>query len=167
MRLDPVKREGAVASDLEQQLGQLDELLGLLDASALRRAQEALENQISELTERLEMTRQALVHAQIQRRRLARARLLLEESAPVTNGDVDPAFRPASSLAESLPASSLAESLPASSLAESRPDVSPQRLPAITAPFIANRRHSEERRSNGDRREEDDRRKGEKFPPAS
>ena len=158
MRLDPVKREGAVASDLEQQLGQLDELLGLLDASALRRAQEALENQISELTERLEMTRQALVHAQIQRRRLARARLLLEESAPETNGDVDPAFRPASSLAESLPAPSLAES---------RPDVSPQRLPAITAPFIANRRHSEERRSNGDRREEDDRRKGEKFPPAS
>ena len=53
-----------MASELEQQLGQLDELLGLLDASALRSAQEALEYQIAELSERLEVTRQALAQAQ-------------------------------------------------------------------------------------------------------
>lgn len=132
-----------MASDLEQQLGQLDELLGLLDASALRRAQEALENQIAELTERLEVTRQALVHAQIQRRRLARARLLLEEAAPESNGDVDPAFRPVSS-----------------------PVASPQLLPEITAPFVADRRQSDDRRANGDRRQEEERRKGKTLPAA-
>lgn len=97
MRLDPLQCGGAVASELDQQLSQLDELLGLLDASALRGAQEALENQIAELTERMEVTRQALSQAQVQRRRLARARLLLEESSThePTNGNGDPALRPA------------------------------------------------------------------------
>jgi len=137
-----------VASDLEQQLGQLDELLGLLDASALRSAQEALEYQIAELTERLEVTRQALAQAQSQRRRLARARLLLEESAHETNGNGDPALRPASSPAEPQPAES------------------PPQSPTTTAPFVAERRQSAERRTNGDRREDDDRRKGQPLPPA-
>jgi multidrug resistance efflux pump len=81
-----------VATDLEQQLVQLDELLGLLDAKALRSAQENLEHQIAELTEQLEATRQSLAHAQAQRKRLARARLLLDESASDTNGNGDPAL---------------------------------------------------------------------------
>ena len=151
-----------MASDLEQQLGQLDELLGLLDASALRRAQEALENQIAELTERLEVTRQALVHAQIQRRRLARARLLLEESAPEGNGEVDPAFRPGDVDPAFRPGDVDPAFRPASS-----PAAAPQRLPEITAPFVADRRLSEERRANGERREVQDRRKNEKTPPAA
>jgi hypothetical protein len=160
-----------MASDLEQQLGQLDELLGLLDASALRRAQEALENQIAELTERLEVTRQALVHAQIQRRRLARARLLLEESAPEGNGEVDPAFRPgdvdpAFRPGDVDPAFRPGDVDPAFRPASS-PAAAPQRLPEITAPFVADRRLSEERRANGERREVQDRRKNEKTPPAA
>jgi deoxyribodipyrimidine photolyase-like uncharacterized protein len=80
------------ATDLEHQLEQLDELLSLFDASALREAQESLEHQIADLTERLEVTRQALAQAHAQRRRLARARLLLEGSAPSAgkpNGDAE------------------------------------------------------------------------------
>jgi hypothetical protein len=65
---------------MEHQLEQLEELLSLFDGQALREAQEAVEHQIAELTERLEVTRQALAQAQAQRRRLARARLLLEEA---------------------------------------------------------------------------------------
>ncbi|MGZ4462089.1 MAG: hypothetical protein ACXVZP_04555 [Gaiellaceae bacterium] len=68
-----------MGAELEQQLEQLEELLSLFDGHALRDAQEALEHQITSLTERLEVTRQALAQAQSQRRRLARARLLLEE----------------------------------------------------------------------------------------
>jgi len=151
-----------VASDLEQQLGQLDELLGLLDASALRSAQEALEYQIAELTERLEVTRQVLAQAQAQRRRLARARLLLEESAHETNGNGDPAFAPASSPADGEPAYA-----PVSSPAEPQPIESPPQPTAATAPFVAERRQSAERRSNGERRENDDRRKGQRLPPAA
>ena len=137
-----------MASELEQQLGQLDELLGLLDASALRSAQEVLEYQIAELSERLEVTRQALAQAQAQRRRLARARLLLEESAHETNGNGDPAFQPVSSPAKPQPA------------------VSPPQPPTATAPFVAERRLVEERRANGERRQSDDRRKGQRLPPA-
>ena len=81
-----------MASDLEQQLVQLDEVLGLLDASALRGAQEALENQIAELGERLEVTRQALAQAQAQRKRLARARLLLDQPAQENGTNGDPAL---------------------------------------------------------------------------
>jgi multidrug resistance efflux pump len=81
-----------VATDLEQQLVQLDELLGLLDAKALRSAQEALEHQIAELSERLEATRQSLAQAHAQRKRLARARLLLDDTAKETNGNGDPAL---------------------------------------------------------------------------
>ena len=137
-----------MAPDLDQQLGQLDELLGLLDASALRSAQEALEYQIAELTERLEVTRQALTQAQAQRRRLARARLLLEESAHETNGNGDPAFRPVSPPVEPQPAETSAP--PAASLPPA----------TTTAPFVAERRQSEERRANGLRRQTVDRRKG-------
>jgi hypothetical protein len=131
-----------LASDLEQQLGQLDELLGLLDASALRSAQEVLEYQIAELSERLEVTRQALAQAQAQRRRLARARLLLEESAHETNGNGDPAFQPLSAPVE-----------------PQFTEGPPQPLTA-TAPFVAERRQVAERRENGERRQSDDRRKG-------
>jgi hypothetical protein len=148
IRLDPLQRGGTVASDLEQQLGQLDELLGLLDAGALRSAQEALEHQIAELTERLEVTRQALTQAQTQRRRLARARLLLEESAHETNGNGDPALRPTSSPEDPQPAASAPP-------------------PTATAPFAAERRETEERRANGARRQTVDRRKGQELPPAS
>jgi hypothetical protein len=83
-----------VASDLEKQLVQLDELLGLLDAKALRGAQEALEHQITELSERFEVTRQALAQAQAQRKRLARARLLLNEPTQVNNTNGNPALDP-------------------------------------------------------------------------
>jgi hypothetical protein len=65
--------------DLDNQLAQLEELLSLFDTSTLQAAQQAVEHQIAELSDRLETTRQALAQAQSQRRRLARARLLLEE----------------------------------------------------------------------------------------
>ncbi|MGD0272523.1 MAG: hypothetical protein ABSB96_02170 [Gaiellaceae bacterium] len=138
-----------MASELEQQLGQLDELLGLLDASALRSAQEALEYQIAELSERLEVTRQALTQAQSQRRRLARARLLLEESAHETNSNGDPAFRPVSSPAVPQPAET------------------PPEPPTATAPFVAERRQIEERRENGERRQSNDRRKNPRLPSSA
>jgi multidrug resistance efflux pump len=118
-----------VASDLEQQLVQLDELLGLLDAKALRGAQEVLEHQIAELSERLEVARQALAQAHAQRKRLARARLLLDESAQENSTNGDPALPPKAQTEE------------------------PPNAPArTTAPFVA------ERRSNGERREVEDRR---------
>lgn len=144
-----------MASDFEQQLSQLDELLGLLDSSALRGAQEALEHQIAELSERLEVTRQALAQAQAQRRRLARARLLLEESPSETNSNGDPALRPVLSPTEPQPAAQAPQ-------AATR---APQPL-AATAPFVAERRHSEERRTNGERRQDAERRKGNGLPPA-
>jgi len=124
-----------VANDLEQQLSQLDELLGLLDAKALRSAQEALEHQIAELSERLEVTRQALAQAQSQRKRLARARLLLDESAQENNTNGDPALH------------------------HKEPAIEPENAPARTsAPFVTERRATTARRSNGDRREVEDRR---------
>jgi len=124
-----------VANNLEQQLVQLDELLGLLDAKALRSAQEALEHQIAELSERLEVTRQALAQAHAQRKRLARARLLLDESTQEDSTNGDPALH------------------------HKEPTVEPEDAPArTTAPFVAERRASTARRSNGDRREVEERR---------
>ena len=143
-----------MASDLDQQLTQLDELLGLLDAGALRGAQEALENQIAELNERMEVTRQALAQAQAQRRRLARARLLLEESGE-HNGNGDPALHAAPAPEETpVEAAEVPEEAPAAGTGPTRPPL------AATAPFVAERRQSEDRRSNGERRQSEDRRKG-------
>jgi hypothetical protein len=132
-----------VANDLDQQLSQLDELLGLLDAKALRSAQEALEHRIAELTERLEVTRQALSQAQSQRKRLARARLLLDDDSTHENGsNGDPALHYKESAVEPENAVEL-ENAPA----------------RTTAPFVAERRRAAtERRSNGDRRDVEDRR---------
>ena len=113
-----------MATNLEQQLGQLEELLNLLDANALKQAQEAIEHQIAELSERFEMTRQALAQAQVQRRRLARARLLLEEEAGERSTS-DPAMRP----------------LTAPATVEAK-----QEALTATAPYIADRRESEDRR---------------------
>jgi len=124
-----------VANDLEQQLVQLDELLGLLDAKALRSAQEALEHQIAELSERLEATRQSLAQAHAQRKRLARARLLLDDSAKDTNGNGDPALH------------------------HEVPPEEPESEKTVTAPFAAERRAASERRTNGaERRQVEDRR---------
>jgi multidrug resistance efflux pump len=124
-----------VANNLEQQLVQLDELLGLLDAKALRSAQEALEHQIAELSERLEVTRQALAQAHSQRKRLARARLLLDESTQENNTNGDPALH------------------------HKEPTVEPGDAPArTTAPFVTERRASAARRSDDERRDVEDRR---------
>ncbi len=118
-----------MATDLEQQLVQLEELLGLLDAQALRSAQETLEHRIAELSEQLETTRQALAQAHAQRKRLARARLLLDDSAKDTNGNGDPALH------------------------HDTPPEEPKEETTVTAPFVA------ERRSNGaERRQVEDRR---------
>ena len=122
-----------MATDLEQQLVQLDELLGLLDAKALRSAQEALEHQIAELSEQLEATRQSLAQAHAQRKRLARARLLLDDSAKDTNGNGDPALH------------------------HKAPSEEPELEKTVTAPVVA------ERRTNGSERRqvvEDRRSKG-------
>ena len=123
-----------MATDLDQQLVQLDELLGLLDAKALRSAQEALEHQIAELSEQLEATRQSLALAHAQRKRLARARLLLDDSSRDTNGNGDPALH---------------HKAPA-------PVEAPEPENVVTAPVVA------ERRNNGSERRqiEDRRRKG-------
>ena len=117
-----------MATDLEQQLVQLDELLGLLDAKALRSSQEALEHQIAELSEQLEATRQSLAQAHAQRKRLARARLLLDDTAKDSNGNGDPALHKA-------------------------PPEEPEPEKTVTAPFAAERRtNSAERRLVEDRR---------------
>jgi len=123
-----------VATDLDQQLVQLDELLGLLDAKALRSAQEALEHQIAELSEQLEATRQSLAQAHAQRKRLARARLLLNDTVRDTNGNGDPALQHKVPVEE--------------------PEPEPENT--VTAPVVV------ERRNNGSERRqiEDRRRKG-------
>jgi len=132
--LDRSQRRHLVATDLDQQLVQLDELLGLLDAKALRGAQEKLEHQIAELTEQLETTRQSLAHAQAQRKRLARARLLLDDSASDTNGNGDPALHKAAS-------------------EEPKEEIVKEVVKEVTAPVVV------ERRTNGaERREVEDRR---------
>jgi hypothetical protein len=139
-----------VTEDLDNQLAQLDELLSLFDTSTLQAAQQAVEHQIAELSDRLETTRQALAHAQSQRRRLARARLLLEESsAPET-----PAAAPAEAAAPvevAAPAEVHAE--PARS-APSPPDlrqVIEQSAPTdpVGGSYLPDRRRNERRRLNG------------------
>jgi len=127
-----------VASDLEQQLSQLEELLGLLDTTALKHAQETIEHQISELNERLEVTRQALAHALAQRRRLARARLLLEESE------------------NKVPA--IVESVPSADTSDEE-DSSVVR-PMTSAPYAAERRRGDERRKSEERRKAERRANG-------
>ncbi|MGD0166852.1 MAG: hypothetical protein ABSC51_06115 [Gaiellaceae bacterium] len=155
-----------MASDLDQQLTQLDELLGLLDADALKGAQETLEFHIAELNERLEMTRQALGRAQAQRRRLARARLLLEESGQEHNGNGEaalhrvPSEEPAQEQDSTGDPALQVVSVPAEPIDQ-------KELATATAPFIADRRQTVDRRTNGDRRQSEDRRKGQRLPPAS
>lgn len=148
--LDQFTRRHVLATDLEQQLSQLDELLGLLDAKALRGAQESLENQIAELNERLEVTRQALVQAQAQRKRLARARLLLDESAMEnnnSNSNGDPALHFEAPIETPVEAK------------DEEPVMTPEKKkPDVTAPFAAERRDSAPRRTNGERRQVEDRR---------
>jgi hypothetical protein len=148
-----------VAFDLDQQLTQLDELLGLLDADALRSAQETLEFHIVELNERLEVTRQTLVHAQAQRRRLARARLLLEESAQEHNGNGDQALQPAP-LEESAQEHNGNGDPALQPLPVPAEPIDQNQLTTATAPFVADRRQTVDRRTNGDRRQTEDRRNG-------
>ncbi|HEY5159449.1 MAG TPA: hypothetical protein VII83_00100 [Gaiellaceae bacterium] len=132
-----------MTTNLEQQLVQLDELLGLLDAKALRGAQEALEHQIAELSEQLETTRQSLAQAHAQRKRLARARLLLDDSVSDTNGNGDPALH-----------HNAVEAVPEESVAT--PEEPKAVTATTTAPFVAERRSSNgaaaERRQVEDRR---------------
>jgi len=147
-----------LATDLEQQLSQLDELLGLLDAKALRSAQESLENQIAELNERLEVTRQALVHAQSQRKRLARARLLLDESAMENGSNSNNSSSGDPALHFEAPIETPVEAKIEVKVEE--PVKEPEKKKTeVTAPFVAERRDSAPRRTNGERRQvEEDRR---------
>jgi hypothetical protein len=133
-----------LASNLENQLTQLDELLGLLDAGALRGAQETIENDIVELTERLEVTRQALTQAQAQRRRLARARLLLEDPGLEHAPNGGPANHGAAE-----PEDTEAETVEAETVEQA----------PMSAPFVAERRSSDDRRASAERRQVTDRRK--------
>jgi hypothetical protein len=138
-----------LASNLENQLTQLDELLGLLDAGALRGAQETIENEIVELTERLEVTRQALTQAQAQRRRLARARLLLEDrglehapnGGPANHGAAEPDDTEAETAETETVEAETVEQAP------------------MSAPFVAERRSGDDRRASAERRQVTDRRK--------
>jgi hypothetical protein len=126
-------------ADLEQQLEQLEELLSLFDEKALREAQEALEHQIADLSERLEVTRQALAQAHAQRRRLARARLLLEGNAPA-------AGRPNESEDEGLLEEIDSEESDAGRDEESLPTFLPERRKN-------NERRKDERRKSSERRD--------------
>jgi len=129
--------------DLDNQLAQLEELLSLFDTSTLQAAQQAVEHQIAELSDRLETTRQALTHAQSQRRRLARARLLLEEGptgADPASTD-EPAERPQA------PQSRVPTSPP-----DLRPVVDDTPAPAeavVGGSYLPDRRRTDRRRSNG------------------
>jgi hypothetical protein len=129
--------------DLDNQLAQLEELLSLFDTSTLQAAQQAVEHQIAELSDRLETTRQALTHAQSQRRRLARARLLLEEGPAVAEAvsSDEPVERPQA---------------PQSRIPTSPPDLRPvlDDVPAVTeevvgGSYLPDRRRADRRRSNG------------------
>jgi hypothetical protein len=134
--LDRPQRRQVVTTNLEQQLVQLDELLGLLDAKALRGAQEALEHQIAELSEQL-----------------ARARLLLDDSVSDTNGNGDPALHHIA-VTEAV----LEEPIAAPEEPIAAPEEPKAVKAATTAPFVAERRSSgaaaerrlvEDRRSKG------------------
>jgi len=129
--------------DLDNQLAQLEELLSLFDTSTLQAAQQAVEHQIAELSDRLETTRQALAHAQSQRRRLARARLLLEEGPPVADATIvdEPVERPQA---------------PQSRVPTSPPDLRPvvDDVPSaaevvVGGSYLPDRRRTDRRRSNG------------------
>jgi hypothetical protein len=129
--------------DLDNQLAQLEELLSLFDTSTLQAAQQAVEHQIAELSDRLETTRQALAHAQSQRRRLARARLLLEEGPPVADAAIpdEPVERPQAAQ---------------SRVPTSPPDLRPvlDEVPSsaevvVGGSYLPDRRRSDRRRSNG------------------
>jgi hypothetical protein len=130
--------------DLDNQLAQLEELLSLFDTATLQAAQQAVEHQIAELSDRLETTRQALAHAQSQRRRLARARLLLEEGPS--------AVEPASS---DEPVAERQPEAPPSRVATSPPDLRPVDDPPAPAEavvggsYLPDRRRTDRRRSNG------------------
>jgi hypothetical protein len=130
--------------DLDNQLAQLEELLSLFDTATLQAAQQAVEHQIAELSDRLETTRQALAHAQSQRRRLARARLLLEEGPP--------AVEPASS---DEPVAERQPQAPPSRVPTSPPDLRPVDDPPAPAEavvggsYLPDRRRTDRRRSNG------------------
>jgi hypothetical protein len=123
---------------LERQLAQLDDLLKLFDTSNLQAAQRAVEHQIAELNERLETTRLALAHAQAQRRRLARARLLLEDAPP----DADPVQAVPVELAPDEPGGTLTEMRP---VVESAPDQKP------AGSYLPDRRRAD-RRATGNGR---------------
>ena len=123
-----------MAENLEQQLVQLDELLGLLDANALRSAQEGLEHQIAELSEQLEATRKSLAQAHAQRKRLARARLLLDDSVKDSNGNSDPALH------------------------HETPSEEPESTEAAVSFVAESRTHSERRTNGAERRQVEDRR---------
>ena len=144
-----------MATDLEQQLVQLDELLGLLDAKALRSAQEGLENRIAELSEQLEATRQSLAQAHAQRKRLARARLLLGDTSKDTNGNGDPALHHRSPTEEPKVEGTLTAQFEEAKVEETLTAQfeEPKVERTLTAPFAV------ERRNNGsDRRQTEDRR---------
>ena len=124
---------------LERQLAQLDDLLNRFDTSNLQAAQRAVEHQIAELNERLETTRQALAQAQAQRRRLARARLLLEDAPP----EAESAAKVPVEVAVDEPGGTITEMRPA----EREPDEQP------AGSFLPDRRRTERRaNANGNGR---------------
>ena len=131
-----------MSDHLERQLAQLDDLLKLFDTSNLQAAQRTVEHQIAELNERLETTRQALAQAQSQRRRLARARLLLEDAPP----EADP-VRPTPVEVDG--------DEPGGTVAEIRPSAPVEREPAepaVGGSYLPDRRRTERRRVNGNGR---------------
>jgi hypothetical protein len=129
--------------DLDNQLAQLEELLSLFDTSTLQAAQQAVEHQIAELSDRLETTRQALAHAQSQRRRLARARLLLEENPAAAEPEPE---RPVQAPVQPQ------QSRIATSPPDLRPVVDESPAPAeavVGGSYLPDRRRTDRRRSNG------------------
>ena len=124
-----------MSDHLDRQLAQLDDLLQLFDTTNLQAAQRAVEREIDELNERLETTRQALAQAQAQRRRLARARLLLEDAPPDTE-----AVRAA-------PVEPAAEE-PGGTITEMRPVIERAVEEPVTGSYLPDRRRGE-RRYNG------------------
>jgi site-specific recombinase XerC len=123
---------------LDRQLAQLDDLLKLFDTTNLQAAQRAVEHQIAELNERLETTRQALTQAQAQRRRLARARLLLEDAPP----EAEPV--------KAVPVELAPEEAPRpATLSEVRQVVERDAEDPPAGSYLPDRRRNERRRANG------------------
>jgi hypothetical protein len=129
-----------MSDHLERQLAQLDDLLKLFDTTNLQAAQRAVEHQIAELNERLETTRQALAQAQAQRRRLARARLLLEDAPPESAEPVRAA-----------PVEPAPEE-PGGTLTEMRPVTERTVEEPAAGSYLPDRRRTERRRVNGNGR---------------